>query len=217
MLRTIGKVPFHTSELTVRALSGVLADRDRNTSQHLSTQRNLYGHLMDVEMHTVHKDTIWIEEGGRTHRVTLGTNVNIPLRVGHNVTAYFAIVEGSDELRLVAFADDTMKQVYDLSGRVRLPGPKANFLLEFVLVTVVLGVLIMFIGDQWIHWAMAHPLKDPWGVHVRRNPHDVFFMCCFFLCWIPPAAYYAVKSGDATRQFLRWRTNLWQFIRSSRA
>jgi hypothetical protein len=50
VFKVIGKVPFYRNELVIRALSGELADHQRNTSHHTSTRRNLRGELADVQL-----------------------------------------------------------------------------------------------------------------------------------------------------------------------
>jgi hypothetical protein len=192
MHTTIGKIPFGKYELNVRAIAGELAGHERKTFFRIPL-----------------RDTASIRVGEQIRRVCVASGANVPMRIGHRVTAYYAGLAGRDDWHLVAFSDDSAHKVHDLSESARLPG--ANRRVIWLAPLAAFGI------------AQFSQAIFPWIAHVAAtmsvNPATAAYayVACTWGSAIAFVAYLLRKSQAAKRNATQWRTNLLQFIESTAA
>lgn len=188
MHTTIGKIPFGKYELNVRAIAGELIDHKRETLFHIPR-----------------RDTVSIRVGEQVQRVCVPAVADVPMRIGHRVTAFYASVAGRDNWQLVAFSDDSAHKVHDVSESARLSGAKARIVWQAPLAALVIFELFLAITP----WFSNLPLRLPSSPETTMY----FYVACAWGCAVASYAYLLRRHRAAKKRLAQWRSNLLEFIR----
>ena len=106
--------------IPVWTLNGVVADNQHSSSTRVySSGGGGYigpngGHIDAAEIHSqvTTRQSVWITDDESKDTEISFRNRQVPLRVGHRVTARFVMPQGSDEWRLETFVNHSSQQVH---------------------------------------------------------------------------------------------------------
>lgn len=130
--KRVGEFFFDPENLEIRLVRGVVVGKDRNTTHSVETKGT--GQYARSTVHTYNQDRVWVQTDGKEMEVNLGTNTNIPVREGHEVSAWYAGIPSSKQYRLVAFENNSTKLLYDLTKNATNWGPRKLGFLELAAV-----------------------------------------------------------------------------------
>jgi hypothetical protein len=162
--KKVGEFFFEPQNLEIRLLRGVIVGRDRNTTHSVSTRAS--GDYATSTLHTYTRDRVWVKTpNGDEQEVNLGTNTDIPVREGHEVSVWYAGITSPSQFKMVAFENNTTKLLYDYTKTAKDWGPRKVGLLE----------LSAVFGGGWVAAYVFGAITHSYALFIYGLPAAVIY------------------------------------------